>query len=204
MTIRVVCKKCGSKLNAHDELRGQVRKCPKCSSPVLIEETDVPLKESVTEEPRLKIPQLKPDNLYLILGSSKEIAYWKFSEGWLFNVGSGYQSIKRVPDQIPDIGNYVLGEGCVKNTEHGKRLSGLCFSALQERGVLKALLRSDTEILTKTSGHATLTQPQKRFVLQHIRNHYFFDFTEDAPEIIEYLTGFDAHSYTVGNMDNQN
>lgn len=202
MTIRLFCKKCGSKLNAPDELRGQVRKCPKCSSPVLIEEASAPQTVSVEEEPRLKIPQLKPDNLYLILGSNKEIAYWKFPDGWLINLGTGHQSIKRAPEQIPDTGNYVLVEGYVKNTDHGKRLSGLSFSALQGRGVLKALLRSDVEILTKTAGHTTLTQPQKRFVLQHIRNHYFFDFTEDAPEIIEYLTGFDSHSYVVGKMDN--
>ena len=66
MTIRLFCKKCGSKLNAPDELRGQVRKCPKCSSPVLIEEASAPQTVSVEEEPRLKIPQLKPTKILLV------------------------------------------------------------------------------------------------------------------------------------------
>ena len=34
--IRITCGKCGSKLNAKDDLAGQTRKCPKCGEPVLI------------------------------------------------------------------------------------------------------------------------------------------------------------------------
>ena len=41
------------------------------------------------------------------------------------------------------------------------------------------------EILEKAAEGIALTQAQKRFVLQHIRQHYFFEFTEDAPEITE-------------------
>lgn len=204
MTIRVVCKNCGSKLDAKDELRGQTRRCPKCSTPVLIEPilaspsstSNVSL--SNEEAPGLKQIRMKQDNLYLVLGSDKEIAFWKANEGWFLNVGNGYQSIKRVPDSIPDVGNYVLVEGYVKLTEAGRRLMGLRFRALHGRGVLTALLRSETEILEKAAEGIALTQAQKRFVLQHIRQHYFFEFTEDAPEITEYLTGFDAHAHEVG------
>ena len=204
MTIRVVCKNCGSKLDAKDELRGQTRRCPKCSAPVLIEPvlaspsstSNVSL--SNEDAPGLKQIRMKQDNLYLVLGSDKEIAFWKANEGWFLNVGNGYQSIKRVPDNIPDVGNYVLVEGYVKLTEAGRRLMGLRFRALHGRGVLTALLRSETEILEKAAEGIALTQAQKRFVLQHIRQHYFFEFTEDAPEITEYLTGFDAHAHEVG------
>ncbi|MGL6195289.1 MAG: hypothetical protein ACRC2T_10765 [Thermoguttaceae bacterium] len=37
MPIRVICKKCLSKINAKDELLGQVRRCPKCAEPLLIQ-----------------------------------------------------------------------------------------------------------------------------------------------------------------------
>jgi len=36
MTIRVICKNCGSKIEAKDELSGQTRPCPKCKSNILI------------------------------------------------------------------------------------------------------------------------------------------------------------------------
>ncbi len=205
MAIRVVCKSCGSKLDAKDELKGQTRRCPKCGASVLIEPvesppppTSNPVVPNVDENTGLKQLRMKQDNLYLILGSDKEIAFWKANEGWFLSVGNGFQSVKRVPDSIPDIGNYVLVEGYVRLTDAGRRLMGLRFRALHGRGVLTALLRSETEILEKAAEGITLSQAQKRFVLQHIRQHYFFEFTEDAPEITEYLTGFDAHSHEVG------
>lgn len=202
MTIRVVCKGCGSKLDAKDELRGQTRKCPKCGNPVLIEPaTPKPVVSAVVppaEEPGLKVMRLRQDNLYVILGTDKEIAYWKANEGWFLNVGNGYQAVKRVPDRVPDIGNYVLVEGYVEQTDAGRRLKGLRFRALHGRGVLSAMTRTETEIVEKAAEPTTLTQAQKRFMLQHIRQHYFFEFTEDAPEITEYLTGFDAHAHVVG------
>ena len=37
MAIRVRCKNCGSKIEAKDELLGQIRNCPKCKSQILIE-----------------------------------------------------------------------------------------------------------------------------------------------------------------------
>jgi len=45
MTIRVICKNCGSKIDAKDELLGQRRNCPKCRSELLIEP-----KNNVTQE----------------------------------------------------------------------------------------------------------------------------------------------------------
>ena len=36
MAIRVICKNCGSKIDAKDELLGQTKHCPKCKLPILI------------------------------------------------------------------------------------------------------------------------------------------------------------------------
>lgn len=36
MAIRVICKNCGSKIEAKDDLLGQIRNCPKCKSQILI------------------------------------------------------------------------------------------------------------------------------------------------------------------------
>ncbi len=205
MSIRVICKNCGSKLDAKDELRGQTRRCPKCKSPVLIEpETDVkpvspePPVSNVEDGGTIRPLRLQPNNLYVILGSDKEIAYWKNNEGWFLNVGTGYQQVKRVPERLPEMGSFVLVEGYVAVTDAGRRLKGLRFKELTGRGVLNALIRSETEILEKAKTPATLSQAQKRFMLEHIRKHYFFEFTEDAPEVTEYLTGFDAHMHSVG------
>ncbi|MGI6401141.1 MAG: hypothetical protein ACOX0A_03370 [Thermoguttaceae bacterium] len=203
MTIRVTCKNCGSKLHAKDELLGQTRRCPKCKNPVLIEPSDPVAATPAVENPEaedvgLKQLQLRQDNLYVILGVDKEVAYWKANEGWFLNVGNGFQSIKRVSEQIPDVGNFVFVEGYVEQTPEGRRLRGMRFRALHGRGVLNALIRSETEILEKASEPTTLSQAQKRFMLQHIRQHYFMEFTDGAPELIEYLTGFDAHAHEVG------
>ena len=213
MSIRIVCKSCGSKIDAKDELRGQTRRCPKCHNPILIEpeptagadvssnavsEADSPKVDITAPEP-LKIRRLRPNNLYVILGTDCEIAYWKGAEGWFVNVGNGFEAVKRAPDKLPDIGTFALVEGNVVQTDAGRRLKGLRIRKLAGRGVLQTIVRGgEADILEKTSGPVALTGPQKRFMLQHIRNHYFFEFTDDAPEIIEYLTGFDSHSDVVG------
>ncbi len=212
MTIRVICKHCGSKIDAKDELRGQTRRCPKCRNPILIVPAEpttsdvqrVEIQSStspsiVVNEPQLKIKRLRPDNLYVILGSDREIAYWKSAEGWFVNVGNGFEAVKRAPDKLPDVGTFVLAEGYVAQTDNGRRLKGIRFKQLSGRGVLKCLAYGDAaEILDKAKDPAIPTGSQKRFLLQHIRNHYFFEFTDDAPEITEYLTGFDSHSHEVG------
>ena len=204
MTIRVVCKNCGSKLNAKDELRGQTRSCPKCKEPVMIEPEPVvapPVEEApLNDEGTIRPLRLQPNNLYVVLGSDKEIAYWKNNEGWFVNVGTGYQSVKRAPERLPEVGNFVLVEGYVVVTDAGRRHKALRFKELTGRGVLNALIRSETEILEKAKTRTTLSQAQKRFMLEHIRKNYFYEFTDDAPEIIEYLTGYDAHMTSVGEV----
>lgn len=219
MAIRVICGSCGSKIDAKDELRGQTRRCPKCRQPILIEPAAQPQAskpQSVkTAQPAsqpaadaaapategLKMRRLRPDDLYFVVGSDKLVAYWKAGEGWMLNVGNGFSQVKRSPGLIPDLGEFVLAEGRVAQTDAGRRLKAMRFWSLTGRGVLLALGRNETEILEKAQFPTVPSGAQKRFILDQIRKLYFRDFTDDALEVIEFLTSFDSHSQTVGTFD---
>ena len=187
-----------ARLTRRIELLGQTRRCPKCHNPILVKpgrHKSPPFPLTLISP---KIRRLRPDNFYVILGTDIEVAHWR-RRRWFVNVGNGFQAIKSAPDKIPDVGTFVLVEGYVAQTSNGRRLKGLRFSQLSGRSVLKALTHSDAAaILYKAEEPAVLTSVQKRLVLQHIRNHYFFEFTDDAPEIVEYLTGFESSSHEVG------
>ena len=212
MTIRVVCKGCNSKIDAADKLRGQTRRCPKCGTPILIEPTrtsiivnDVaPLGSSQTaseEGVGLKRLRLAPDNVYVVLGDNRQIAYWKGVEGWFVNVGNGYESVKRAPEKLPEAGSFVLVEGYVAQTDAGRRLKALRFKKLSGTGALKVLLHTeDADVLEKAKEPTTLTTTQKQLFLKHIRSKYFIEFTEGSNEVMEYLTGYDASLRVVGDF----
>ncbi|MBQ7112096.1 MAG: hypothetical protein IJO06_12910 [Thermoguttaceae bacterium] len=220
MAIRVICGSCGSKIDAKDELRGQTRRCPKCRQPILIEpaaQPQAPKSQPVKAPPTaptsaatdaaapategLKMRRLRPDDLYFVVGSDKLVAYWKSGEGWMLNVGNGFSQVKRSPGLIPDLGEFVLAEGRVAQTDNGRRLKAMRFWSLTGRGVLLALGRVETEILEKAQFPTVPTGAQKRFILDQIRKLYFRDFTDDALEIVEFLTSFDSHSQSVGTFD---
>ena len=229
MAIRVICGSCGSKIDAKDELRGQTRRCPKCRQPILIEpaaQPQAPKPQPVKAEQSqarpanaaatapnaasdaaspategLKMRRLRPDDLYFVVGSDKLVAYWKSGEGWMLNVGNGFSQVKRSPGLIPDLGEFVLAEGRVAQTDNGRRLKAMRFWSLTGRGVLLALGRSETEILEKAQFPTVPNGSQKRFILDQIRKLYFRDFTDDALEIVEFLTSFDSHSQSVGTFD---
>lgn len=219
MAIRVICGSCGSKIDAKDELRGQTRRCPKCRQPILIEPAAQPQASKPqpvkTAQPApqpaadaaapategLKMRRLRPDDLYFVVGSDKLVAYWKSGEGWMLNVGNGFSQVKRSPGLIPDLGEFVLAEGRVAQTDAGRRLKAMRFWSLTGRGVLLALGRNETEILEKAQFPTVPSGAQKRFILDQIRKLYFRDFTDDALEVIEFLTSFDSHSQSVGTFD---
>ena len=223
MAIRVICGSCGSKIDAKDELRGQTRRCPKCRQPILIvptEQAQAPKPQPVKAAPAvaqpaavepdaaaptatdgLKMRRLRPDDLYFVVGSDKLVAYWKLGEGWMLNVGTGFSQVKRSPGLIPDLGEFVLAEGRVAQTDNGRRLRGLRFWKLSGRGVLLALGRSETEILEKAQFPTVPSGAQKRFILDQIRKLYFASFTDEALDVVEFLTGFDSHSQSVGTFD---
>jgi DNA-directed RNA polymerase subunit RPC12/RpoP len=210
MAIRVICGSCGSKIDAKDELRGQTRRCPKCRQPILIEPAAQPQPvkaaqpQTQTATPAsegLKMRRLRQDDLYFVVGSDKLVAYWKAGEGWMLNVGNGFSQVKRSPGLIPDLGEFVLAEGRVAQTDAGRRLKAMRFWSLTGRGVLLALGRNETEILEKAQFPTVPSGSQKRFILEQIRKLYFRDFTDDALEVIEFLTSFDSHSQSVGTFD---
>ncbi len=220
MAIRVICGSCGSKIDAKDELRGQTRRCPKCRQPILIEPAaqpqapkPQPVKAASTASGSdasdaaapategLKMRRLRPDDLYFVVGSDKLVAYWKSGEGWMLNVGNGFSQVKRSPGLIPDLGEFVLAEGRVAQTDNGRRLKAMRFWSLTGRGVLLALGRAETEILEKAQFPTVPNGSQKRFILDQIRKLYFRDFTDDALEIVEFLTSFDSHSQSIGTFD---
>lgn len=220
MAIRVICGSCGSKIDAKDELRGQTRRCPKCRQPILIEpaaQPQAPKPQPVKAVPTapsttagdasapstegLKMRRLRPDDLYFVVGSDKLVAYWKAGEGWMLNVGNGFSQVKRSLGLIPDLGEFVLAEGRVAQTDNGRRLKAMRFWSLTGRGVLLALGRGETEILEKAQFPTVPSGSQKRFILDQIRKLYFRDFTDDALEIVEFLTSFDSHSQSVGTFD---
>jgi len=210
MTIRVVCGGCNSKIDAADKLRGQTRKCPKCGNPILIEpaQTSIivndapPLGAANPEEGGiLKRRRLAPDNVYVVLGTDRQIAYWNGVNGWFVNVGNGYEAVKRAPDKLPDAGSFVLVEGYAAQTDAGKRLKALRFKKLTGTGVLKVLLHTEeADVLEKAKEPTTLTSTQKQLFLKHIRSKYFVDFTEGSDDVLEYLTGYDAHSRVIGDF----
>ncbi len=119
----------------------------------------------------------------------------------MLNVGAGFSQVKRSPELIPDLGEFLLAEGRVAQTDAGRRLKGMRFWELSGRGVLLALGRSETEILEKAQFPTVPSGAQKRFILEQIRKLYFRDFTDDALEIVEFLTSFDSHSQSVGTFD---
>ncbi|MBQ2849928.1 MAG: hypothetical protein IJE77_05555 [Thermoguttaceae bacterium] len=224
MAIRVICGSCGSKIDAKDELRGQTRRCPKCRQPILIEPATQPQapKPQPIEAAQavsasnsapsasdaappategLKMRRLRPDDLYFVVGSDKLVAYWKSGEGWMLNVGNGFSQVKRSPGLIPDLGEFILAEGRVAQTDNGRRLKAMRFWSLTGRGVLLALGRAETEILEKAQFPTVPSGAQKRFILDQIRKLYFRDFTDDALEVVEFLTSFDSHSQSIGTFD---
>ncbi len=219
MTIRVICKKCNSKINAPDSLLGKVRHCPKCQSEILIQPEEdavqsivvpqtvpVPSSIGINDAPAIGsavryIKRLNPSNLYVIVSHDRIMAYWKAGEGWFYNVGSGYVPAKRHINEIPEYGDFTFIEGFIKQTENGQRLVGVRFFALSGTAVLVSIGRSETEVLEKIVQPCSLTSANKRFFLKFIREKYFSQFTEDAMDIVEFLTNQDFHSREIGTIE---
>ena len=218
MTIRVVCRFCGSKIDAGDSLLGQVRKCPKCKNEITIEPAGA---KAVTVPQAVPVPasvevdnsagmslnskfifRLRPYYIYLIISYERVIAYWKMADGWQLNIGTGFVNAKRNNSSIPEHGSYIFVEGIVENTEEkGQRLVGIRFFELSGRSILVPLGKSDTDILEKVTRKATINANHKRLILQFIRQNYFSEFTEDSPEIAEFLTNQDFHSREIGKVE---
>jgi len=208
MPIRVTCKNCQSKINANDELLGQVRRCPKCRQPLLVQPdpvpvsavivNDVPALTSVAEPDRLDQMALLPtrlnyDHKYFILTQDRVLAVWE-GQGWLLNVGTGFVPAKRNPAAIPDQGIFAFVELVISRTEQGLRLTGLNAYKISVRAALTALTRLDDEICTKIETPEPLGRGQKAALITYMRKHFMVDFLSQAEPVMDYLSNSDWRS----------
>ena len=216
MVIVVYCNGCGSKLNAKDELRGEIRNCPKCRKPILIEEeppkeepveiTDDMLIPPPTEGITMTLPtgpviggenvdrpfRLDFNNRYFVLGHDRLIAVWESGKGWLVNVGGGFASAKKNVGAIPDQGTFILVELMIAETELGRTPVGLRLFRIIKRGALTALYRDESEILGVIEGAGSLSKPQKSVLLGYLQRNFMQTFFDNDPRIMDFLTNDDT------------
>lgn len=224
MTIVVFCPKCGSKLNAKDELLGQTRNCPKCDQPILIApEPPKPPVEEITDD--MLIPEFDPtagitqpviagpslggaavrkpakidfNNRYYVLSYDRIIAMLEPGKGWMLNVGSGFASAKKNTAAIPDQGTYAFVELLIGPTAQGNGPLGFEIYRIIARGALTSLYRDEAEILNKIEGPGGLTKAQKTLLLGYLQRHFMQSFFEPAPFLMDYLTNEDTTSSRIG------
>ena len=200
-------------MSAPDTLLGKKGKCPKCGLVMVIKPSEPvadPSRSSqivVDDLPALVKTEGVPhrisyENLYLILNNDVVVSYWKRGEGWQIRASQGYVLARSADDLIPEAGEFVLVEGNVHQTEEGHRLVGIQFFKISGFSALKSLVRSDSEVFNKIVGRVPLGLNQKRQTLLFIRQHYFGGFTEQAGDIIEYLTNDDFQTTMIGDVKN--
>ena len=202
--IRVVCPGCGNKLNAKDELAGQVRKCPQCATPLKIPEAlsaapaaavAAPVAAAaVAVPPRLE--RLHRRHRYLILGPAHLIAAWENDgHGWMLKTAGGLVSVTRNRDQPPPEGDFKLVELKLDTTDQGLRLRGLAVYQLAHRWALANLVKGDDAILTAVTGPGVLKREQKIVVRQVLGEHFMREVWQHARRVLEYLSSTDFHSH---------
>ena len=189
---QIVCKSCNSKLNAKVSLIGQTRNCPKCKTPVLIQQhalneipsPEIPGSEFISNPDSVKVPQLEFQNRYFIIGLDRVVAVWEGSKGWHVNVGSGFAPARSNMEAVPDQGTFafvemVMEDGVPKN---------LIISKISSRGALMVLFRDTHAILGKLEEPVELSDVQKDVFLRHLRQVFMATVLVEAEGIIEYLT----------------
>ena len=216
--IRVTCPGCGSKLKAKEELLGETRKCPKCSTVVLIsvsQTADVPAAaapvSTVLDEPAagseihgasdiaLKHEDL-PERLdrlnhYLICDKSKLVATWEDNgQGWMLKTSFGLVSATRNYEQLPTQGDFKFVELVLEMTDDGKRLKGIRAYRLAERWALTTLDKGDNQIVSKITTLGFLNREQKSVVRNTIRDQFMRQVWEKADNVLDYLASTDYHS----------
>jgi hypothetical protein len=189
-SFQIFCPSCNSKLNAKASLLGQTRPCPKCQTPVLIQQRfdlDAPLVESSPPEAdkvTIRAQQLEYHNRYFILGTDRVIAVWEASKGWLINVGSGFASARANQTAIPDQGVFAF----VEMTMESGIPQGLQISKISSRGALTVLFRDANAILGKLEEPVDLTVAQKDVLLRHLRQTFMSTVLDGADAVVAYLT----------------
>ena len=187
-TFQIRCPSCNSKLNAKASLIGQTRNCPKCQTPIVIQQRfdlDAPVPPpSDPTESSVQRPQLDFRYRYFVLDVDRLVAAWEASTGWLVNVGSGYASAPSNLSAIPDQGEFAFVEMTMESGLPHK----LYISKISSRGALTVLCRDAEEILTKLEEPIELTAAQKDALLRYLRQMYMSAVLDGAGEVITYLT----------------
>jgi len=193
-TFQIFCPSCNSKLNAKVSLEGQTRNCPKCKTPILIQQhfdLDDPPEKSSEESPEpvaagadhVRARQLEFHNRYFVLSLDRVIAVWEGSKGWLVNVGSGFAPARNNMAAIPDNGVFAFVEMIMESGIPQK----LVISQISSRGALIALYRDADAILGKLEKTVDLTVAQKDVLLRHLRQMFMSSVLDEAEDVIAYL-----------------
>jgi hypothetical protein len=187
---QIRCPACNSKLNAKASLIGQTRNCPKCQTPILIQQhfdldkpAAAPPDAITANSASLRAPQLVFQHRYFILGPDQLIAVWEGSQGWRVNAGSGFVPARTNMGMIPDQGVFAFVE---MTMDAGIPLK-LLISKISSRGALTVLFRDDHAILEKLEEPVDLTVEQKNILLYHLRQMFMSNVLDDAREVINYL-----------------
>ena len=187
---QIRCPSCNSKLNAKLSLIGQTRNCPKCKTPVLIQQRfdlDAPVPESsefVSNPDSVKAAQLEFHHRYFIVGLDRVVAVWEGSKGWHVNLGTGFAPARSNQAAIPDQGVFAF----VEMVMEGGIPQKLVISKISSRGALTALFRDAHAILGKLEESIDLSVPQKDVLLRHLRQMFMSSVLDGAGDVIAYLT----------------
>ncbi|MDR0870683.1 MAG: zinc ribbon domain-containing protein [Planctomycetaceae bacterium] len=173
--ITIYCPSCGSKLNAKTALIGQTRNCPKCQTPVFIQEpppiladTTVsgsltpiqfndPVMRPVADGPAVgegtavieNLPErLQFRNRYFVLGADRLVAVWEINKGWQVNTGNGFSPVKMCIQAIPDQGTFQFVELVISSPDDGVSLGGIP----SELHIFKVSMRGALTALYRDAG----------------------------------------------------
>jgi hypothetical protein len=191
-TFQIHCPSCNSKLNAKVSLIGQTRNCPKCKTPVLIQQQrfvlDDPaegLPESTVESAdSVRSQKLEFHHRYFVLGLDRVIAVWEGNKGWYVNVGTGFAPARNNLSAIPDQGVFAFVEMTMDSGIPQK----LHISRISTRGALTVLFRDANAILGKLEESVDLTASQKDVLLRHLRQMFMANVLDSADNVVAYLT----------------
>lgn len=217
--IRLVCPGCRSRIQAKDELAGQVRRCPKCQVAFRIPRPEFPTDEYLeaelvegaapaavapppattvgapTEEAicPVDIPdKLVRSNVYLICDKNSVYAMWENNgRGWQIKGAMGFVSARQNSDELPLEGDFQLIELKMRPVEGGFRLVGLMSYQLAPRYALLALAKGDEDILSKIVGPGRLTRDQKAAIKLFILNKFMHPVWQDARAVLDFLSSAD-------------
>jgi len=187
---QIYCPSCNSKLNAKASLIGQTRNCPKCKTPIVIQqpsELDVPVPESSAISSiadSVYVPQLEFHHWYFIVGLDRVVAYWEGSKGWQVNVGGGFAPARSNLAAIPDQGVFAFVEMVMESGIPQK----LQISRIASRGALTVIFRDASAILGKLEEPVDLSVAQKDVLLRHLRQTFMSSVLDNAVDVIAYLT----------------